>query len=193
MEQDSRLSPAVRLLLIAKAALIAGVIAHVSGLRPLDVTMWAVLGGIGTAVLLSLAVPARRSLPAWPKAPAVVVLPDRSAAAASTPDPAVQARAVVVDAARAALLEARQRGAALPELLALADALHEADLDLARATFSAGGWVDPDLRHELALRDRGGMPVESPEQRARQLRVETTGAVRLRDPADADRLRRRTQ
>ena len=167
MEQDSRLSPAVRLLLIANAALIAGLVAHVSGLRLLDATMWAVLGGIGTAVLLSLAAPARRRLPASPQAPAAVVLPDRSAAAASSPDPAVQARAVVVDAARAALLEARQRGAELPELLALADALHEADLDLARATLSAGGWVDPDLRHELALRDRGGMPAEAPEQRPR--------------------------
>ena len=165
MEQDSRLSPAVRRLLISTAALIAGAVAHVSGLRPLDVTMWTVLGGIGTAVLLSLAMPARRRLPATPKAPAVVVLPDRSAAAAGTPDPAVQARAVVVDAARAALLDARQRGAALPELLALAEALHEADLDLARATLSAGGWVDPELRHELALRDRSAVPAESPEQR----------------------------
>lgn len=166
MEQDSRLSPAVRLLLIAKAGLIAGVVAHVSELRPLDVAMWAVLGGIGAAVLLSLAVPSRRRVPVAPP-PAVVVLPDRSAAAASTPDPAVQARAVVVDDARAALLEARQRGADLAELLELADALHEADLDLARATLSAGGWVDPDLRHELALRARAGLPAAQPDQQTR--------------------------
>lgn len=154
MEQHHPLSPAVRALLVLKAGAVAALVCYGIGLRPLDVALWAVLSGLAVVAALALLPlllprpePARR-------APAQAVLPERSAATTHVPDPAVQAREVVVELAREAVLEARLRGASLDELVVLAQALHEATLDLARATLSAGGWVEPALRHELALRDR---------------------------------------
>ena len=154
MEHDGVLSPVVRSLLVAKASLVAALVAHGLGMRPLDVALWTVLAGVAAVGLLALVPLLRRPMPPVRRAPAGVVVPDRSAATSGVPDPAVQARAVAVDLAREALLEARQRGASVDELLALAQAVHEVTLDLARATLSAGGWVEPALRHELALRDR---------------------------------------
>ena len=154
MEQESRLSPVVRVLLVAKAAAVAGLVAHGQDLRPLDVALWTVLAGLAVVALLTALPLLRHRLEVAKREPAVIVLPERSAATTSVPDPAVQARAVAVDAAREAVLEARQRGADMEELVALAEALHEATLDLARATQSAGGYVEPALRHELALRER---------------------------------------
>lgn len=154
MEQATGLSARLRLLLSVKAALVVGLVSYGSGLRPLDVAMWSVLCGIGTAVLLSLVVAALRPGVVEARLTAVVVLPESSAAVPGSPDPVVHGRAAVVDRHREALVDARQRGAEMPELLELAEALHEAELDLGRATLAAGGWVEPELRHELALRDR---------------------------------------
>lgn len=167
MEQGRALPPAVRLLLVAKAAAVAGLVTHGLGLRPLDVALWAVLSGLAVVAVMGLVplIGSRRQPVVRP--PAVVVLPDRSAATTHVPDPAVQARAAAVELAREAVLDARQRGADLDELLVLAAQLHEATLDLARATLSAGGWVDPALRDELELRGRSARPAEQ-EQPTRQ-------------------------
>jgi hypothetical protein len=154
VEQGSPLSSAVCLLLVVKAAAVAGLVTLGLGLRPLEVALWGVLAGLSVVALLTLVPLIRSRAQPVVRLPAVVVLPDRSAATTSVPDPAVQARATDVELARQALLDARQRGAALEDLLAFAAQLHEATLDLARATLSAGGWVDPALRDELALRDR---------------------------------------
>lgn len=154
MQQDGGLSLPVRALLVGKAATVAGLVTAAQGLRPLDVALWTVLTGVAALGLLALVPLLRRPLPLEDREPTVVVLPDRSAATSGVPDPAVQARTAAVDLAREALLAARQRGAELDELVALAQDLHEATLDLARATLSAGGWVEPALRHELTLRDR---------------------------------------
>ena len=164
MEHDGGLSTLVRALLVGKAAAVAALVTAGLGLRPLDVALWAVLTGVAVLGLLALIPLLRRpALPLRPREDVVVVLPDRSAATSSVPDPAVQARSAAVDLAREALIAARQRGADLDELVALAEALHEAALDLARATLSAGGWVEPGLRHELTLRDREPMaPAEPP-------------------------------
>lgn len=164
VEHDDGLSPLVRALLMAKAAAVAGLVTAGLGLRPLDVALWTVLSGVAVLGLLALIPLLRRPpLPLGPREDVVVVLPDRSAATSSVPDPAVQARSAAVDLAREALVAARQRAADLDELVSLAEVLHEATLDLARATLSAGGWVEPALRHELTLRDRGPMaPVEPP-------------------------------
>jgi hypothetical protein len=154
VEQRSPLSPAVRLLLVAKAAAVAALVTLGLGLRPLDVVLWGVLAGLCVVALLALVPLVRSRAQPVVRLPTVVVLPDRSAATTGVADPAVQARTADLDLARQALLDARQRGAALEDLLALAAQLHEATLELARARTSAGGWVEPALRDELALRDQ---------------------------------------
>lgn len=177
MEQDTAVSPAVRALLVGKAGVLAGLVAYGLGLRALDVALWTVLSGLAVLTLLSVLPMLQQRVETAARPPGAVVLPERSAATSGVPDPAVQARAALVDAAREAVLEARGRGAEMDELLALAEDLHEATLDLARATLSAGGYVEATLRHELALRDRASLGVETPRP------------VRLGDPADADGLR----
>ena len=163
MRDTGPLTPAVRRLLVGKAALVAGLVAYGSEVPALDVVVWTGLGGLGAATLLSLAGSVTRQPPDRPTAAPVVVLPERSVAGSAVPDPAVQARFTLVEQARATLLEARRREAPMDELLALATALHEAELDLARATLSAGGWVAPALRDELSLRDRAAQ-VEEPSE-----------------------------
>lgn len=155
MEQEQERRPILpRALAAAAAAAGSGGAAAASGMRPLDVALWCVLGPLAVLLVLELAPRARRSV-AVATAPApVVVVPERSAAQTAAPDPAVQAREAVVERARALVLEARQRGEGLDVLLALSEALHEANLDLARATVSAGGMVPQALRDELALREQ---------------------------------------
>lgn len=153
MEQEQeprRLLP--RLLAGAAASAGAGGAAAASGMRPLDVALWCMLGPLAVLAVLELAPRARRSVPVAPHPAPVVVVPERSVAQAVAPDPVVQAREAVVERARALVLEARQRGEGLDVLLALSEALHEANLDLARATVAAGGMVPQALRDELALR-----------------------------------------
>lgn len=148
---------------MGKAVLVCGLVAYGSAAPALDVVVWAALGGLGAATLLSLAGSLTRQQPPPPVAHRVVVLPERSVAGSAVPDPAVQARQEIVEQARLTLLHARRREAGMEELLALAEHLHEAELDLARATLSAGGWVAPALRDELSLRDRAAM-VEQPSE-----------------------------
>lgn len=126
----------------------------------LDVALWAVLVPILVATLLELVLRAVERVRAARRQHDDVVVPEGVAVITATPDPAVQARNDVVTEARGALLAARDRGAPLDELLALAAALREAELDLARATASCGGHVAQALRDELLLRDRRA-PVES--------------------------------
>ena len=154
MQEGGPLSPAVRGLLVAKAAVVGGVVAYASAVPALDVVVWTALSGLGAASLLSLVQSVARQEPPRPTSTATVVLPERSVAGSAVPDAAVQARLEIVEQARLTLLHARRREAGMDELLALAAALHEAELDLARATLSAGGWVAPALRDELALRER---------------------------------------
>lgn len=155
MEQEQeprRVLP--RLLAAAAVSAGSGGAAAASGMRPLDVALWSLLGPLTVLAVLELAPRARRSVAAATHPAPVVIVPERSVAQAAAPDPAVQAREAVVDRARALLLEARQRGEGLDVLLALSEALHEANLDLARATLTAGGIVPQALRDELALREQ---------------------------------------
>lgn len=161
MDDPGPLTPAVRRLLVGKAAAVSGLVAYGSAVPPLDVVVWTALGGLGAATLLTFAGSVSRVAPVRPATPPVVVLPERSVAGSAVPDPAVQARQELVDGARLTLLEARRREAPLEELLALTEAMHEAELDLARATLTAGGWVAPALRDELALRDRAAQVEQS--------------------------------
>lgn len=161
MRDPAPLAPAVRRLLVAKAALVGGLVAYGSAVPALEVVVWAALCGLAAAWLLLLVVSFSRQEPPQPTAPRVVVLPERSVAGSAVPDAAVQARLEIVEQARLTLLHARRRDAGMDELLALAAALHEAELDLARATLSAGGWVAPALRDELALRDRAAQVEQS--------------------------------
>ena len=149
-QEPRRLLP--RLVTGAAASAVAGGAAAANGMRPLDVALWCILAPLAALTVLELAPRARRSVAAATHPTPVVVLPERSVAQSAAPDPAVQARAAVVERARSLLLEARQRGEGLDVLLALSEALHEANLDLARATLTAGGMVPPALRDELALR-----------------------------------------
>lgn len=163
MHDSGPLTPAVRRLLVGKAAAVSGLVAYGSAAPTLDVVAWTALGGLAAATLLTFAGSVSRQAPARPTTPPVVVLPERSVAGSAVPDPAVQARQELVGKARWTLLDARRRGASMEELLSLTDALHEAELDLARATLTAGGWVAPALRDELALRDRSAV-VEEPSE-----------------------------
>jgi hypothetical protein len=126
-------------------------VARAQGLRPLDVALWTVLVPLAVgalAVLLPHAV--RRGSRTGRRHTSVIVAEGGSAA----PDPAVQSREGAVEQARLLLIAARHRGAPLEELLVLAQALHEASLEHARATAAAGGHVPQALRDELALRER---------------------------------------
>lgn len=78
----------------------------------------------------------------------------RRRARAAGPERAAVVVPDVVAQACAALLEAKERGASLDELLTLAHGLHEAELAHARRTAAAGGEVPQALRDELLLRDR---------------------------------------
>lgn len=141
-------------LLRAAACLAAsGTAVVVTGLLdapPLDRALWGVLAPILVGSALEALQRVRRRVAR--RLRAEVVVPDAVALVPMTPDPAVQARQAAADQARAALLAAQQRDAAAEELLALAEAQHEAALDLARATAAAGGYVPQELRDELAVR-----------------------------------------
>ena len=165
MRHPAPLSPALRGLLVAKAAVVGGLVAYGSQAPALDVVVWTGLCGLAAATLLSFVGSVSRQEAPRPSTPPVVVLPERSVAGSAVPDAAVQARQEIVEQARLALLHARRHDAELDELLALTDALHEAELDLARATLTAGGWVAPALRDELALRDRAAQGVEPSDLR----------------------------
>lgn len=161
MRDPAPLTPAVRRLLVGKAALVGGLVAYGGDVPPLEVVVWAALCGLAAAWLLILVVSVSRQEPPRPRATQAVVLPERSVAGSAVPDAAVQARLEIVEQVRLALLHARRRDAGMEELLALAEDLHEAELDLARATLTAGGWVTPALRDELALRDRAAQVEQS--------------------------------
>lgn len=135
------------------SAVVAGSV-HASGGRAVDVALWAVLAPLLAAAALELAPRASRRLSGLHRQRAPGVVPDAVARGRTAPDTAVAARQAAVEQVRAALLAARERGAPVSELLGLARALHEARLDVARATLSAGGHVPQELRDELALRDR---------------------------------------
>jgi len=141
---------------------LAAVVGVVRDAPRLDVAVWAVLVPILVAAVLELAPRAQQQLLLARRHRAQVVVPDAVAAAPAAPDPAVQARAAVVAQARIGLLAAKEDGATLEELLALARALHEAELDLARATETAGGHVPQAVRDELHLRDRPTSVPSSP-------------------------------
>lgn len=161
MQESGRLSPALRRLLAVKAGLVGGLVAYGSGVPALDVVVWTALSGLAGAALLACVGWLTRPAPPASSARRAVVLPERSVAGSAVPDPAVQARYAIVEQARLALLQARRHEAGMDELLALAEALHEAEFDLARAILTAGGWVAPALRDELALRDRAAQVEES--------------------------------
>lgn len=161
MRDPAPLTPAVRRLLVAKAALVGGLVAYGSAVPALEVVVWAALCGLAAVWLLLLAASVTRQEPARATTTQAVVLPERSVAGSAVPDAAVQARFALVEQARANLLQARRREAGMDELLALAEAQHEAEVDLARATITAGGWVAPAMRDELALRDRAEQVEES--------------------------------
>ena len=161
MQDGGPLTPAVRRVLVAKAALVGGAVAYGSAVPTLEVVVWTALCGLGAVMALSLVRTVSRQEPPRPTETTAVVLPERSVAGSAVPDAAVQARLEIVEHARLTLLHARRREADMDELLALAGALHEAELDLARATLTAGGWVAPGLRDELALRDRAAQVEQS--------------------------------
>lgn len=131
----------------------AGGLTSASGARGLDVATWSVLTPLVVGALLELAprAAAQLRLARAARRPPVV-LPDRIAPA--TPDPAVQARDAAVEQLRGAVLAAREDGAPMEQLLVLVRALHEAELDRARAVLTAGGQVPQALRDELELRVR---------------------------------------
>lgn len=151
----------MRRLLVGTAALVGGLVAYGSAVPALEVVVWAALSGLAAAWLLLLVASVSRQEAPRATATQAVVLPERSVAGSAVPDAAVQARVALVEQARANLLQARRRGAGMDELLALAEAQHEAEVDLARATLTAGGWVAPAMRDELALRDRAKQVEES--------------------------------
>lgn len=113
------------------------------GLPGLDVALWSVLVPILVGGLLTLVRQAFWRARAGRRHRAQVVVPDAVAQAC------------------AALLEAKEQGAPLEELLALARELHEAELGLARKTAARGGAVPQALGDELLLRDR---PATVPSQ-----------------------------
>lgn len=153
VEQDGEPRPTLlRAGLCALASAAAAGLAWSQGAARLDVALWAVLVAIGVATLLELVAQARRLTHRTRQARSPVVLPDPVEQAAAAALPSEQLRAV--EQARADLLAARQRGASMDELVELARAKHEAELELARASAVAGGVVRQDLRDELALRDR---------------------------------------
>ena len=152
-ERDPR-TTRLRALLTLLSSTVALVVRVLQDAPALDVALWAVLTGIVVAGSLELLPLLRRQASVVLRPRSRVVVPDAVAATPPTPDPAVQARAAIVERVRAQLLEAKQSGAGLDELLPVARALHEAELDLARATVSAGGHVPQSLRDELLLRDR---------------------------------------
>lgn len=155
MEQERAGRSALRraLLSVASSAIAAG--ANLLQDAPaLDVALWSVLVPILVAAVLELVPRARQRVRCARRQRKAVVVPDSAANSPATPDPAVQARAAAVAQARAELLGAKEQRAPLEELLALARVLHECELDLARATASAGGHVPQALRDELLLRDR---------------------------------------
>lgn len=164
MRDPAPLSPALRALLVAKAAVVGGLVAYGSAVPALEVVVWAALCGLGAAWLLLLVASVTRPEPPRSTATQAVVLPERSIAGSAVPDAAVQARLEVVEQVRLAVLHARRRDAGMEELVALARDLHEAELDLARATLTAGGWVAPALRDELALRDRTAQVEQSSDR-----------------------------
>ncbi len=152
---DQERDPRPLLLACTLASAAAVVASRAAGLRGLDVAVWALLVPIlvGAALGLLRLARADRHRPH-----AAVVVPDDVVAHLATPDPRVQVRAEAAAGARDALLAARERGAPLADLLVLARAVHEAELDLARATLAAGGLVPQAVRDELALRDRQSAP-----------------------------------
>lgn len=151
----------VRALLLACAltSTAALVTTALAGLPPLDVAVWAVLAPMATGGLLALL--ARLRAYRARRARGVVVVPDPVPEPDDALDPAVRSRAEAVAQARAALLDAKDRDEPLEALLALARALHDAELALAAAHLATGGHVPQAVRDELALRDRSGAPVTS--------------------------------
>lgn len=149
----SRRRRGVRLLVAGLASATGAGAAAAGGTAPLDVALWAVLAPLAAVLLLELVLSVCRGvLTARHRGP-VIVLPEEEHLAGA-PDPAVQAAEVAVEQARSTLLDARHSCAATPALLALAQSLHEAELDLAQATLAAGGSPPQALRDELALRSR---------------------------------------
>jgi hypothetical protein len=123
-------------------------------LRPLDVALYAVLTPI-TALTLLVALPraggAVRMGARRPAAPSVVPEQDSASGAGKV---AIAGAELTVARARERLVAAGGAGAELEELLVLSAALHDAALELARATLAAGGDVPQELRDEIALQDR---------------------------------------
>lgn len=144
----------LRALLIGAAGSATLVVCLLLDLPGLDVALWTVLVPLLVAGGLALLPHARRQVAATRRTRAEVVVPD-TAPTRTAPDPAVQAREQARTRARERLLAAKELGAPVDELLALARELHEADLDLARALTSAGGHVPQALRDELAVREQG--------------------------------------
>jgi hypothetical protein len=122
-------------------------------LRPLDVALYAVLTPI-MALTLLVALPraggAVRMGARRPAAPSVVPEQDTSGGGKA----AIAGAELMVAQARERLVIAGGAGADLEELLVLSAALHDAALELARATLAAGGDVPQELRDEIALQDR---------------------------------------
>jgi hypothetical protein len=123
-------------------------------LRLLDVALYAVLAPI-TALTLLVGLPraggAVRMGARRPPAPSVVPEPDGATGEAA----ATQAAELTVTHARDQVVAGAAAGGDLEELLAMSARLHEAALDLARATLASGGDVPQALRDEIALQDRG--------------------------------------
>lgn len=154
----------LRALLAGFCSLAATVVASWLQLRPLDVALYAVLAPITALTLLVLVPGAGRPVRQAQRGPATPsVVPERDPADGDPVEPSLTGPELTVTRARERLLAAGRAGGDAEELLALSAALHEAALELARATLAGGGEVAQELRDEIELQDRA----EQAEARAR--------------------------